>query len=67
SLWERGLGGEGETFQPSGFHVKLTPLDNALPVQSVAFFFQIGIKRKNIHSTSLLAITDGLFIYADLY
>ncbi|EKF01003.1 hypothetical protein FDUTEX481_07869, partial [Tolypothrix sp. PCC 7601] len=27
----RGAGGEGETFHPSGLHVKLTPLGIALP------------------------------------
>ncbi|BAZ00322.1 hypothetical protein NIES37_43110 [Tolypothrix tenuis PCC 7101] len=25
----RGAGGEGETLQPSGFHIKLTPMENA--------------------------------------
>ncbi|EKF00448.1 hypothetical protein, partial [Tolypothrix sp. PCC 7601] len=39
----RGAGGEGETFQPSEFHVKLTPMASAVPLQSVAFFFKIGI------------------------
>ncbi|BAY99790.1 hypothetical protein NIES37_37730 [Tolypothrix tenuis PCC 7101] len=29
----RGAGGEGETLQPSGFHVKLTPLTGAVPLQ----------------------------------
>lgn len=24
--WEEGLGGEGKTLLPSGFHVKLTPM-----------------------------------------
>ncbi|EKE98934.1 hypothetical protein FDUTEX481_03122 [Tolypothrix sp. PCC 7601] len=38
----RGAGGEGETLQPSGFHVKLTRRGNALPLLFVAFFFQIG-------------------------
>ncbi|BAY92388.1 hypothetical protein FDUTEX481_00253 [Tolypothrix sp. PCC 7601] len=38
-----GLGVRAETFQPSGFHVKLTQVGIALPLQSVAFFFKIGI------------------------
>ncbi|BAY94273.1 hypothetical protein FDUTEX481_02981 [Tolypothrix sp. PCC 7601] len=38
----RGAGGEGETLHKSGFHVKLTRRGNALPLQSVVFFFQIG-------------------------
>uniref|UniRef100_UPI0005EAC41A hypothetical protein n=1 Tax=Tolypothrix sp. PCC 7601 TaxID=1188 RepID=UPI0005EAC41A len=38
----RGAGGEGETLQPGGFHVKLTPMTGAVPLQSVAFFFQTG-------------------------
>ncbi|EKE97002.1 hypothetical protein FDUTEX481_06066, partial [Tolypothrix sp. PCC 7601] len=37
-------GGEGETLHKSGFHVKLTPMATTLPLQSVAFFFQIGIR-----------------------
>ncbi|EKF01827.1 hypothetical protein FDUTEX481_07432 [Tolypothrix sp. PCC 7601] len=36
SVW---AGGEGETLQTSGFHVKLTPL----PLKSVVFFFKIRI------------------------
>ncbi len=28
----RGAGGEGETLQPNGFHVKLTPMGNAVPL-----------------------------------
>ncbi|EKF03831.1 hypothetical protein FDUTEX481_02241 [Tolypothrix sp. PCC 7601] len=39
----RGAGGEGRTLSPSGFHLKLTPMGTALPLQSVAFFFQISI------------------------
>ncbi|BAY09498.1 hypothetical protein NIES2098_26600 [Calothrix sp. NIES-2098] len=29
----RGAGGEGETLQPSGFHVKLTPMSTAVPLR----------------------------------
>ncbi|EKE97196.1 hypothetical protein FDUTEX481_05282 [Tolypothrix sp. PCC 7601] len=39
----RGAGGEGETLHKSGFHVKLTPMGTVVPLQSVAFFFQIGM------------------------
>ncbi len=42
----RGAGGEGETLQLSGFHVKLKRMRRAVPLQSVAFFFQIGITLK---------------------
>ncbi|EKE98459.1 hypothetical protein FDUTEX481_03993 [Tolypothrix sp. PCC 7601] len=38
----RGAGGEGETLQPSWFYVKLTQVALPVPLQSVAFFFQIG-------------------------
>ncbi|WP_339375982.1 hypothetical protein [Calothrix sp. NIES-2098] len=31
----RGAGGEGETLQPSGFHVKLTPMGNAMPLREI--------------------------------
>ncbi|EKE98678.1 hypothetical protein FDUTEX481_03593 [Tolypothrix sp. PCC 7601] len=34
----RGAGGEGETLHKSGFHVKLTPMGIALPLQSFTFF-----------------------------
>ncbi|EKF02711.1 hypothetical protein FDUTEX481_05947 [Tolypothrix sp. PCC 7601] len=32
-----------KTLLQSGFHVKLTPMGSALPLQFVAFFFQIAI------------------------
>ncbi|MBD2207380.1 MULTISPECIES: hypothetical protein [unclassified Calothrix] len=34
-LGKRVAGGEGETFSPSGFHVKLTPMGSAMPLQFV--------------------------------
>ncbi|BAY33730.1 hypothetical protein NIES2107_56320 [Nostoc carneum NIES-2107] len=43
-----GLGVRAKTLLQSGFHVKLTPMGTALPLQSVAFFFQIGIKKYTI-------------------
>ncbi len=33
ALLGRGAGGEGKTFSPSGFSVKLTPMSNAVPLQ----------------------------------
>ncbi|EKE99725.1 hypothetical protein FDUTEX481_09602 [Tolypothrix sp. PCC 7601] len=33
-----------KTLLQSGFHVKLTPMGSALPLQSVAFSLQIGIR-----------------------
>ncbi|EKF01683.1 hypothetical protein FDUTEX481_07840 [Tolypothrix sp. PCC 7601] len=44
---EKGLGDEGEGFCTTpalySFKLKLTPMRRALPLQSVAFFFQISI------------------------
>jgi hypothetical protein len=37
------LGVREKTLLQSGFHVKLTQVGIALPLPSVAFFFQIGI------------------------
>ncbi|EKE98643.1 hypothetical protein, partial [Tolypothrix sp. PCC 7601] len=38
----RGAQGEGETFQPRGFHVKLTRLGTALPLKlSVLLVFEL--------------------------
>ncbi|BAZ01998.1 hypothetical protein NIES37_60050 [Tolypothrix tenuis PCC 7101] len=31
----RGAGGEGRTLSPSGFHVKLTPMTGAVPLQRI--------------------------------
>ncbi|BAZ01043.1 hypothetical protein NIES37_50410 [Tolypothrix tenuis PCC 7101] len=43
----RGAGGEGETLQPRGFHVKLTPLSSAvpLPVCCLIFILQVYYKK----------------------
>ncbi len=38
-----GLGVRAKTLLQGGFRVKLTPTGIALPLQSVAFFFEIGI------------------------
>ncbi|EKF02502.1 hypothetical protein FDUTEX481_06665 [Tolypothrix sp. PCC 7601] len=39
----RGAGGEGETLQPRGFHVKLTPMGTALPLPAYLIYLKYAV------------------------